>query len=178
MIPGVVASSHVASAARSYIGFDATQNVITLLPNTATVNDNWSAEGWHQSSGRTYVAASGDTVTGFSVYGNAFGSVGSAEVGLYTVVSNVPTTKVAAAFVSIGTAAGWNTTPMSVALTAGTRYTVCIDYDDSNDLKWSIRYGTIGASATSVGQDLSALPATWTQTSTSTTASGFYATVN
>ena len=144
--------------------------------STDTTGDNWLNEALVGAAQR-YTATTGDTVTSVSVWG---GGDGVAEVGVYTYSGGVPVTKVNSTTIAVGTAVQEWSTDVSWALTNGVVYVVAIDWTSGLGAYWDIRYDDpgLGAVNTSVGNVDTALPGTWTQTTTTSGLGQFWATVN
>lgn len=141
--------------------------------NSAATADNWQNEAL-AGSGFRYTAGSGESVTSVHVFGDG---TGTCEVGVYEFSGGVPTTRIGTANISVGSGAADYSTTVNWSLTNGTVYVVAIDYD-TGGASWNIRYDTgQGTGATSIGSGQGALPATWSQSSTSTDASTVWAVV-
>lgn len=117
-----------------------------------------------------YTAATGDTITQFSVYGSA---TGDCALSLYTWNGTVPTSRFAAGTtVSIGSGAAWyNSATISQSPSAGTTYVTALDLYVS--ASWTARYDAVGTN--SIGAS-SALPTTWSQVNSITRNYSYYTT--
>lgn len=117
-----------------------------------------------------YTAATGDTITQFSVYGSA---TGDCALSLYTWNGTVPTSRFAAGTtVSIGSGAAWyNSATISQSPSAGTTYVTALDFYVS--ASWTARYDAVGTNSIDAS---SALPTTWSQVNSITRNYSYYTT--
>ena len=134
--------------------------------------DNWINECTINATYR-YTAQTGDTVTRVHTVG---GGTGTCEVGVYTYSGGVPVTRVGTANISVGSTDQEYGTDVSWALTDGVEYVVGIDWD-TGGASWTMHFDDPGGTNTSIGNSQNALPATWTQNSTSSGLGTFWATV-
>ena len=142
--------------------------------NSDGTTAGFDSQAYLNSSGLTYTATTGDTVTEFACYGDGTGTV---EMAIYTVVGGVPSARVGSSSnVSIGSGANWYTTSTSIALTNGVEYTVALRY--FVDESWNIRWSSIGTNQQSNGTTSpTPLPSTWSNNGTDTGRVSYYATV-
>ncbi len=108
-----------------------------------------------------HTAASGETVTKLWVKASRASGTGTIHLGIYTVSSGVPSTRVSSASITIPagtTTATWLSATVSIALTAGVQYCIA---EDANGDTGNTLYRDYGSSNTIATYSGTALPATW-----------------
>lgn len=111
--------------------------------------------------GARYTATTGDTITLFSVYAAADTGTDTFDMAAYTVTSNLPVTRLAAAItVSFNTTAAWkNSSAISQAMANGVNYCLAVGNGTASG---HLYYDTVTQAAAQEEVSIT-LPATWNQ---------------
>lgn len=124
-------------------------------------------------TGYRYTASSGDTITGYSIYGQTSGSSRDENVAAYTFSGGIPVTRLGSAQIITFTpsAAGWfSITGLSESLTGGVEYVVAFAANSAMN-----NYYDAGTTAMHTQTSLT-LSTTWTNLGTSVNLNSIYAT--
>lgn len=145
----------------------------TTTPGTA-----WAAVSCISMIAASYIytAATGDTITKFSISGYSSGGTTGFDAAAYTVVSGVPSARLAAGVtIVLPTVKAWtDSSAVSQVMSNNVTYSVAIGNDGA--VTEYIYYDTGTGTNRSEDGTTGALPATWTQISTSGSKWGMYAT--
>lgn len=123
-----------------------------------------------------YTASAGDTITSFSFYGGlTLAGSDTIDVAIYTFSGGVPVTKVGSATLTINstTPTWWNSSAVSIPLTAGVVYVVAWGNITGSKTINSFRDDV---NTRSVNNASGALPSTWTEVTTQVHSNSAYAT--